>query len=189
MKRNRCTRPHRELLLRACYLCPMAETKLQGNPVHTVADLPAIGSKAPDFTLVKNDLGELKLSDLAGQTVVLNIFPSIDTWVCASSVRRFNSEAAQLENTTVVGVSMDLPFALGRFCAAEGIDKVITTSAFRSDFGADYGVKLIDGGLAGLLARSIVVIAPDGTVKYTELVPEITTDPNFEAALAAVIHL
>ena len=177
MKRNRCPRPHRALLLRACYLCPMAETKLQGNPVHTVADLPAIGSKAPDFTLVKNDLGELKLSDLAGQTVVLNIFPSIDTWVCASSVRRFNSEAAQLENTTVVGVSMDLPFALGRFCAAAGID------------GADYGVKLSDGGLAGLLARSIVVIAPDGTVKYTELVPEITTDPNFEAALAAVIHL
>ena len=164
----------------------MAITHLQGNPVNTVGSLPAVGSPTPDFVTVKQDLSEAKLSDFRGKTVLLNIFPSIDTGVCAASVRRFNAEAAQLDGVEVVCVSRDLPFALGRFCAAEGIDHVTTTSAFRSSFGQDYGVQLADSPMAGLFARSIVIVDPNGVVKYTQLVDEITTDPDFESALKAL---
>lgn len=164
----------------------MSTTNLQGNPVNTVGSLPEVGSVAPDFVTTKSDLSEVRLSDFRGKTVILNIFPSIDTGVCASSVRRFNAEAAKLENVEIIGVSMDLPFALGRFCAAEGIDHVTTTSAFRSTFGKDYGVQLADSPMAGLFARSIVIVDPEGKVKYTQLVDEITSDPDFEAALAAL---
>ena len=164
----------------------MATTHLQGNPVNTVGSLPAVGSPAPDFVTVKQDLSEAKLSDFRGKTVLLNIFPSIDTGVCAASVRRFNAEAAKLDGAEVICVSRDLPFALGRFCASEGIDHVITTSAFRSNFGQDYGVQLADSPMAGLCARSIVIIDSNGVVKYTQLVDEITTDPDFESALQAL---
>lgn len=164
----------------------MAETHLQGNPVHTNGDLPAIGSSAPAFTLTGSDLGDVTLADLAGRRVVLNIFPSIDTGVCATSVRRFNELAAGLDNTTVVCASADLPFALGRFCGAEGIENVVVGSSFRSSFAEDYGVNMVDGPLAGLCARAVVVLDASGAVTYTELVPEITTEPNYDAALAAL---
>lgn len=164
----------------------MALTHLQGTPVNTVGNLPAPGTKAPDFSVTKLDLSELTLGDLAGKTILLNIFPSIDTGVCAASVRRFNIEAAAHPNVMVVSVSQDLPFALGRFCGAEGIEHVITTSGFRSSFGTDYGVKLVDSPMAGLLARAVVIIGADGTVKYTELVEDIAQNPNFEAALASL---
>ena len=164
----------------------MATVTLAGTPVTTVGELPQVGSPAPTCELVANDLSPIKLGDYAGKRVVLNIFPSIDTGVCATSVRTFNKQAASLENTVVLCVSNDLPFAIGRFCAAEGIENVVTSSAFRSSFGEDFGVKLVDGPLAGLLARSVVVVNPDGEVVYTELVPETTNDPNYEAALAAI---
>lgn len=164
----------------------MTQTHLQGNPVNLCGSLPEVGSAAPAFTTVKDDLSEVSLADFAGKTVLLNIFPSVDTDVCAASVRRFNTEAAGHEDTVVVCVSQDLPFALSRFCAAEGISKVVTTSAFRSSFGKDYGVELADSPMAGLLARSIVIIDPHGKVKYTQLVDEITHDPDFDAALQAL---
>lgn len=145
-----------------------------------------VGQKAPGFETVNNDLGTVSSADFAGQRVVLNIFPSVDTGVCAASVRQFNERAAGLENTTVVTVSQDLPFALGRFCGAEGIDNVVTTSAFRSSFGEDYGVRLTDSPLAGVLARAVVVVDADGTVLHSQLVPEITTEPDYEAALAVL---
>ena len=155
--------------------------------VNTNGTLPASGSAAPDFTLVKSDLSEISLKDLKGKKVVLNIFPSIDTGVCATSVRKFNKEAAGLPNTVVLGVSADLPFAAGRFCGAEGIENVVTASVFRNpDFAKHYGVLMENGPLKGLLARAVVVINADGTVKYSELVPEITTEPNYDAAIAAV---
>jgi len=155
--------------------------------VNTNGQLPAAGSAAPDFTLVKSDLSEISLKDFKGKKIVLNIFPSIDTGVCASSVRKFNKEAAGLPGTVVLGVSADLPFAAGRFCAAEGIENVITASVFRNpEFAKSYGVLMENGPLKGLLARSVVVIDANGTVKYTELVPEITTEPNYAAAIAAV---
>jgi thiol peroxidase len=163
----------------------MATTALRGTPVTTSGELPATGSAAPPFTLVAPGLTELSSSDLAGR-LVLNIFPSIDTGVCAQSVRTFNERAAGLENTTVVCVSKDLPFALARFCGAEGIDKVLVGSAFRSDFGADYGVTLEDSPMKGLLARSVVVVDTDGTVVYTQLVPDITIEPDYDAAIAAL---
>lgn len=163
----------------------MSQITLGGQAVNTIGNLPTLQTKAPAFTLVKQDLSELSLSELKGKTVVLNIFPSIDTGVCAASVRRFNKEVANLSNTVVLAISADLPFAVGRFCTAEGIENVIPLSVFRNEsFGKDYGVVLVDGALKGLLARSIVVINPEGDVVYTELVPEITTDPNFDAALA-----
>lgn len=164
----------------------MATTAFKGQPVTTVGELPQVGTAAPAFTLVGSDLGDIALQDLAGRRVVLNIFPSVDTGVCAASVRRFNELAAGLENTTVVGVSMDLPFALGRFCAAEGIENVLTGSAFRASFGEDYGVTQADGPLAGLLARAVVVLDENGTVTHTELVPEIGQEPDYDAALAAL---
>ena len=165
----------------------MASITLKGNPVSTVGELPATGSDAPAFTGVKADLSECSLSDLTGKKVVLNIFPSIDTGICAASTRRFNEAAAGLENATVLCVSVDLPFALGRFCGAEGLEDVVPVSTFRNpEFGADYGVTIADGALAGLLSRAVVVIDESGKVVYTEQVPEITQEPNYEAALAAI---
>lgn len=163
----------------------MAQTALGGNPVNTVGDLPAIGS-SPSFTLTKGDLSDVTPADYAGQRVILNIFPSIDTPTCAQSTRTFNERASSLDNTTVVCVSADLPFALGRFCGAEGLSDVQVASTFRSDFGNDFGVKLADGKLAGLLARAVVVLDESGTVTYTELVPEIAQEPNYDAAIAAL---
>lgn len=165
----------------------MATITLKGNPCETVGELPAVGSAAPAFTLVKPDLSEISLGDLAGRKVVLNIFPSIDTPVCAASVRRFNEAAAGMDNTTVVCVSADLPFAFGRFCGAEGIDNVESGSDFRgARFASDYGVQITSGPLAGVMARAVVVLDESGRVAYTELVPEIAQEPNFDAALAAL---
>lgn len=164
----------------------MAQTALRGNPVHTRGDLPAPGEKAPAFTLTKADLSPLSSADLAGRTIVLNIFPSVDTAVCAQSVRTFNERAAGLDGVTVVCASADLPFALGRFCGAEGIENVEVGSTFRNpEFLDDYGVGMVDGPLAGLCARSVVVIGPDGVVRHSELVPEIAQEPDYDAALAA----
>lgn len=162
----------------------MAQITLRGNPINTVGELPAVGSSAPAFTLTGGDLGAVSSDQLDGKAVVLNIFPSVDTPVCAASVRTFNERAAA-GGATVVCVSKDLPFAFARFCGAEGIENVTTASAFRSSFGEDYGVTLKDGPMAGLLARAIVVVGPDGKVTYTELVPEIAQEPNYDAALAA----
>lgn len=164
----------------------MAQITFKGNAVRTCGSLPATGKAAPEFALVKQDLSEVRLSDYAGRHLILNIFPSIDTGVCAASVRAFNEKAAGLKNTTVLCVSKDLPFAQSRFCGAEGIQNVTTASAFRSDFGERYGVAIQDGPLAGLLSRAVVVIGPDGRVVYTQQVPEITQEPDYKAALAAV---
>lgn len=164
----------------------MAQTAFQGTPVRTSGDLPAVGSKAPDFELVGVELQPVTLSDYAGRRVVLSIFPSVDTGVCANSVRRFNESAAGLENTTVICASRDLPFAQARFCGAEGIENVVMGSAFRSSFGDDYGVVQQDGPLAGLLARAVVVIDADGNVAYTKVSDEITEEPDYDAALAAL---
>ena len=165
----------------------MAETAFKGSPVPTSGDLPAVGGAAPAFTLTGGDLGDVSSESLAGGRVVLNIFPSIDTPVCANSVRAFNERAASLDDTTVVCVSADLPFAAGRFCAAEGIENVATGSTFRSPgFGDDYGVALSGGPLAGLMARAVVVIDADGTVLHAQLVPEITDEPDYDAAISAL---
>jgi thiol peroxidase len=163
----------------------MASITLKGNPINTNGNLPTVGSKAPDFKLVTVDLGQVSLADFAGKTVVLNIFPSVDTPTCAASVRRFNVELSKLSGVTVLCASADLPFAHKRFCAAEGVDKVQSVSDLRDRaFGARYGVTVVDGPLAGLLARAVVVIK-DGTVAYTQLVPEIADEPDYDAALAA----
>ena len=164
----------------------MAETSLGGTPVHTSGELPTVGSPAPRFTLTKSDMTTLASDDLAGQKVVLNIFPSVDTGVCAASVRRFNELAATLEDTTVLCVSADLPFALRRFCGAEGIDNVVVASSFRTGFGDDYGVRMVDGAMRGLLARAVVVLDTDGTVLHSQLVPEIAQEPDYDAAIAAL---
>jgi thiol peroxidase len=166
----------------------MAYITLGGKPTNTIGDLPAVGSKAPDFRLTKPDMSEISLKDLAGKRVILNIFPSVDTRVCSTSVRQFNARAANLANTAVVCVSMDLPFAQARFCGAEGIQNVVVASNFRDGgaFAKDYGVGILDGGFRGLDARAVVVIDESGTVKHTELVPEIGQEPNYETALAAL---
>ncbi len=165
----------------------MASVTLGGKPVNTNGDLPALGSVAPDFNLVGTDMGSVSLSDHAGKNVVLSIFPSVDTATCATSVRTFNSRAAGLDNTVVLNVSADLPFAQKRFCGAEGIENVSTASSFRSaDFATSYGVQLVDGAFEGLCARAVVVVGADGNVKYTELVSEIAEEPNYDAALAAL---
>ncbi|HSM64953.1 MAG TPA: thiol peroxidase [Ilumatobacteraceae bacterium] len=164
----------------------MAEVTLGGNPVHTSGDLPAVGAPAPAYSLVGADLSEYDASEFAGKNVILNIFPSIDTPTCATSVRTFNERAAGMGETVVLCVSADLPFAMGRFCGAEGIENVKVGSTFRSDFGDQYGVTLTDGKLQGVLARAVVVIGPDGMVKHTELVPEIAQEPDYDAALAAL---
>jgi thiol peroxidase len=164
----------------------MAEITLGGNPVHTSGDLPAVGAAAPGYSLVGGDLAEFDASAFDGKNVILNIFPSIDTPTCATSVRQFNERAAGMDETVVLCVSADLPFAQNRFCGAEGIENVKTASTFRSDFGDAYGVTLTDGALAGVLARAVVVVGPDGTVKHTELVSEIAQEPDYDAALAAL---
>lgn len=165
----------------------MAQITLKGNEISTIGYLPAIGAPAPDFKLVKSDLKETVLEDYRGKTLVLNIFPSIDTGVCAASVRKFNSEASNRKDTVVLCVSADLPFAHNRFCEAEGLKNVIPASAFRSpEFGTNYGQTITSGVLTGLLARSVVVIGPEGRVRYTEQVPEIGQEPNYQAALDSI---
>ena len=165
----------------------MAKITLKGTPIDTIGDLPKIGEKAHGFTLTKRDLSETSLEDYKGKRIVLNIFPSIDTQVCATSVRRFNVEASKLENSIVLCVSADLPFAHERFCGAEGIEDVLSLSCFRSEsFGKDYGVKITSGPLTGLLSRAVVIIDESGKVIYTEQVPEITQEPNYDAALSVL---
>jgi thiol peroxidase len=165
----------------------MGSTQLGGNPVALAGDFPQKDAQAKNFTAVQQDLSELTLDSLKGKRVVLNIFPSVDTPVCATSVRKFNEQAATLDNTTVVCVSADLPFAHGRFCGAEGIENVTTASVFRNpEFGKDYGVLIQDGPLAGLTARAIVVLDEAGKVIYSQLVPEIKEEPDYQAALDAL---
>ena len=165
----------------------MSTVSLRGNPVNTSGNLPSIGSKAPDFHLVKQDLSTISLSDLVGKKVVLNIFPSVDTSTCATSVRKFNEKAASKDGVVVLCVSKDLPFAAARFCGAEGIKNVVTGSAFRDTrFEDAYGVKLLDSPLQGLTARSVVVLDGNGVVIHTELVSEITSEPDYDAALAKI---
>lgn len=165
----------------------MATITLKGNAIETIGTLPAKGAAAPGFTLVKTDLSEVTLADYKGKKVVLNIFPSIDTPVCAASVRSFNKTAGELANTVVLCISADLPFAHTRFCETEGLKNVESLSMFRSPaFGKDYGVTITTGPIAGLLSRAIVIIDADGKVVYTEQVPEITQEPNYDAALAAL---
>lgn len=162
----------------------MAKVKFKGNLVNTSGELPKVGSVAPDFLLTKTDLVDVSLKDYKGKRIVLNIFPSIDTPVCQASTRRFNSELSKLNNTVVLCVSVDLPFAHNRFCAAEGLNNVVSLSQLRnSSFSDRYGVKIVDGALAGLFSRAVVVIDESGKVIYTEQVAEITQEPNYEAAL------
>lgn len=165
----------------------MASITLKGNKIETIGELPAVGTVAPAFHLTKTDLADIELADYAGKTVVLNIFPSIDTPVCASSVRKFNEAASTRANTLVFCISADLPFAHKRFCEGEGLEHVIPLSTFRSlDFGTNYGVVITTGPLSGLLSRAIVVVGPDGKVTYTEQVPEIAQEPDYAQALAAL---
>jgi thiol peroxidase len=164
-----------------------SQTKLGPNTANLVGSLPAVGSAAPAFTLTANDMSDKILADFAGKNIVLNIFPSVDTGVCATSIRKFNQHMAALQNTVVLCISKDLPFAQKRFCGTEGIDKAITLSDFRGrGFGKSYGVELADSGFAGLFARAVVVIDPSGKIKYTELVPQIGEEPNYDAALKAI---
>lgn len=165
----------------------MASITLKGSPINTIGELPAVGQKAPDFVLTKSDLSDVSLADFAGKKKILNIVPSLDTGVCAESARRFNREIAKKSDTVVLTISCDLPFAQERFCSAEGIDNVITLSQMRNrNFGKDYGVEIIDGPLAGILARAVIVLDQNDTVVYTELVPEIAQEPNYQAALEKV---
>lgn len=163
----------------------MATITLKGNSISTIGNLPPVGNAAPSFTLTRTDLSSCSLKDFAGKTVVLNIFPSIDTPVCAASVRKFNEVAGSKENTVVLCVSADLPFAHSRFCEVDGLKNVIPCSVFRNpEFGRDYGVAITSGPITGLLSRAIVIIGPDGKVTYTEQVPEIAQEPDYSAALA-----
>lgn len=164
----------------------MATVTLKGTPFKTTGELPAKGDKAPNFTLVKTDLSEIGLSDFSGKRVVLNIFPSVDTPTCANSVRTFNDKASALDNTVVLCVSQDLPFAQARFCGAEGLDQVIPASAFRSSFADDYGVRMAEGPLTGLNARAVVIINEQGEVSYTQLVGEVADEPDYESVLKAL---
>ncbi len=165
----------------------MAQTALQGNPVKLAGELPAVGSTAPDFTLVDKDLGDKSLADFAGKKKLLNIVPSLDTPVCATSAKHFNTSMAGRADAVALVISADLPFAMGRFCGAEGIDNIVALSMMRSrSFAKDYGVLIEDGPLAGITARAVVVLDADNTVVYTQLVPEITEEPDYDAALAAI---
>lgn len=165
----------------------MASITLGGNSIHTTGELPEIGTKLADFKLVKNDLSTATLSDFAGSKLVLNIFPSIDTGTCATSVRKFNESASKLDNTKVLCISKDLPFAQKRFCGAEGIENVTNLSDFvDGNFGQSNGLTIVDGPLAGLHSRAIIVVDENGSVLYTEQVPEIANEPNYEAALAVL---
>ncbi|MBS1681457.1 MAG: thiol peroxidase [Bacteroidetes bacterium] len=164
-----------------------SKTLLGPNTADLIGNLPTVGSQAPAFVLSANDMSDVHLKNFTGKKVILNIFPSVDTGVCATSTRKFNQYLASLENTVVLCISKDLPFAQKRFCGAEGIDKAITLSDFRNrGFGKDYGVELTSSSFAGLFARAIVVIDPSGKVKYTELVPQVGEEPNYEAALNAL---
>lgn len=164
----------------------MATVTLKGTPFHTMGELPAIGTQCPNFTLTRQDLGELRLSDCIGKKTILNIFPSLDTPTCATSVRRFNESAAQQPNLLVLCVSADLPFAQKRFCVTEHIDNVVPVSVFRNtDFGKHFGNLITDGPLAGLLARSIIAFDETGKITYTQLVTEIADEPDYDAALKA----
>ncbi len=164
----------------------MATVTLKGNPITTLADLPAVGTQAPDFTLTGADLADVKLADFAGKRLVLNIFPSVDTPTCAASVRKFNQVLSSLDNTAVLNISADLPFAQARFCGAEGLENVSSGSSFRSAFGKDYGVEFATGPLTGLLSRAVVVLDTQGKVIYTEQVAETADEPSYEAAVAAL---
>ena len=166
----------------------MASVTLKGNTIHTLGNLPSVGSVVPDFKLAKNDLSTTTLSDYKGKKVVMNIFPSIDTGTCAQSVRQFNLEAAELNNTVVLCISKDLPFAQARFCGAEGIKNVEMLSDFRNgNFGKTYGLEFTDGPLQNLLSRAVVVVNKEGNVVYTEQVQETTEEPNYKAALEALM--
>ena len=164
----------------------MTTVTFSGNPVQLKGALPAVGAAAPAFTLTAADLADKTLADFAGKRKVLNIFPSIDTGVCQQSVRTFNQRAAALNNTVVLCISADLPFAQARFCGAEGLDNVVTLSSFRSSFAQDYGVALADGALRGLTARAVVVLDENDKVLHVGLVPEITQEPDYDAALAVL---
>ena len=165
----------------------MSQITLGGNAINTSGSLPAVGTKAPDFKLVTNDLATVSLADYAGSRLVLNIFPSIDTGTCAASVRKFNQQASELSNTKVLCISRDLPFAQKRFCAAEGLDNVVNLSDFQSGaFGKTYGLEIIDGPLAGLHSRVVVVLDENGSITHMEQVPEIADEPNYDAALAVL---
>lgn len=165
----------------------MATVTLKGNAINTIGNLPGVNEKAPGFSLVKNDLSPVTLQDFKGKKLVLNVFPSVDTGTCAASVRKFNQEAANLENTVVLCISRDLPFAQARFCGAEGLDNVITLSDFRErNFGKDYGVEFVDGPLAGLLSRSVVVLDENGTVLHAQQVTETVDEPDYNATLQAL---
>jgi thiol peroxidase len=165
----------------------MASITLGGNPIHTNGELPAVGSKAADFNLIKTDLGTSSLADFAGSRVVFNIFPSIDTGTCAASVRKFNEKASTVSNTKVLCISRDLPFAQKRFCGAEGLENVINLSDFKDgSFGKNYGLEITDGPLAGLHSRVVLVVNENGTILYAEQVNEIADEPNYEAALAVL---
>lgn len=160
--------------------------KFQGNDVHTSGHLPGVGAQAADFTLTAKDLSNKHLSDFKGKNIILNIFPSVDTGVCAASVRNFNKEAAGLKNTEVLCISKDLPFAQARFCGAEGIENVTMLSDFRGNFANEYGVMMTDGPLSGLMSRAVVVINPEGKVVHAQQVAEITEEPDYQSAIKAV---
>ncbi|MBE7629608.1 thiol peroxidase [Tenacibaculum piscium] len=165
----------------------MASITLQGNAIDTIGNLPEVGSKATDFALVATDLSIKKLADFSGSRLILNIFPSVDTGTCATSVREFNEKVANLENTKVLCISRDLPFAQGRFCGAEGIENVVMLSDFSTgNFGKNYGLEIKNGPLAGLHSRAIVIIDENGTITHTEQVSEIADEPNYQAALSAL---
>lgn len=164
----------------------MAKITFQGNTIHTIGELPQVGAQASDFLLIGEDLSEKTLADYQGKKVIFNIFPSIDTGVCAQSARTFNEKANALENTLVINVSKDLPFAMKRFCAAEGLENVMNLSDFRGNFGEKFGVALEDSALKGLLSRAVVVMDENGKIVHTEQVPDIAQEPNYEAALASV---
>lgn len=165
----------------------MSTVNFKGNPIHTAGHLPEVGSKAPAFNLTGQDLKPVSLDQYKGKKIILNIFPSVDTGTCAMSVRQFNQRAASLDNTVVICISKDLPFAFRRFCGAEGIDRVVTASQFTDqNFSAGYNVDMVDGPLAGLMSRAIVAVNEEGNVIYTEQVPEITQEPDYDRALAAL---
>jgi thiol peroxidase len=165
----------------------MAKITLKDNPINTIGNLPVVGTSAPDFVMTKSDLSDVSLKDFAGKRIVLNIFPSLDTAVCATSVRKFNAELDKLSNTVVLCASMDLPFAHKRFCTTEGLEKVISISEMhKKGFGEAYGVRIVDGPLAGIYSRAVVIIDEAGKVVYTEQVPEITQEPNYDAAIAVL---
>ncbi|MDX6182016.1 thiol peroxidase [Flavobacterium sp. Fl-77] len=165
----------------------MASITLGGNPIHTSGELPTVGSQLADFKLVQNDLSTASLSTFAGKKLVLNIFPSVDTGTCAASVRKFNESASKLENTTVLCISRDLPFAQKRFCGAEGLENVVNLSDFKEgSFGKTNGLEILDGPLAGLHSRVVIVVDSDGKILHAEQVAEIANEPNYEAALAVL---